>query len=173
MTTGERIKFFRNERGLTQAQLAELSSISHSSIRAYEINARNPSSKAAEKIANVLGINVSDLLRDKEYLDDQDSEKMNFITDFRNGLDQLVFFDPLQYIRLDIDQIEDNEKRAFLAETLKKVFDSLASYQRHYKEVDKNCSAAEKWRDKQEFITEFLRTTEQYLDAFEDSQFNE
>ena len=38
LTVGDKIKYFRKQRGMTQAQLAELTGIHPVSIRKYEIN---------------------------------------------------------------------------------------------------------------------------------------
>ena len=42
MTTGERIRYFRKQRKLTQVQLAEMTGIHPVSIRKYEINLMQP-----------------------------------------------------------------------------------------------------------------------------------
>ncbi|MFI3326007.1 MAG: helix-turn-helix transcriptional regulator [Clostridia bacterium] len=58
MTIGEKIRFFRTEKGITQTQLAELSEIHPVSIRKYETNKMQPQSTQIEKIATALGINA-------------------------------------------------------------------------------------------------------------------
>lgn len=42
MNTGEKIKYFRLAHGITQEQLAQDAEISHSTLRKYEANERNP-----------------------------------------------------------------------------------------------------------------------------------
>lgn len=54
MTTGEKIKFFRKEKGLSQKELAELSGVSEISIRKYEADSRKPKIETLLKIADVL-----------------------------------------------------------------------------------------------------------------------
>lgn len=173
MTIGERIKYFRKEKGLTQAELAELTSLSHSSIKAYEIDARTPSRKAAKKIAELLGVNTEALLKNEDYLPNQENERLNFICSFENGTDQLVFYDSLQSLRMEIDKIEDNKVRRRVAENLNDIFNALTKYQRDFKEINQDYSIEMHWQEREHFICEFLRTVKKYLEAFEDSQFSQ
>lgn len=57
--TGERIRAYREFRGLNQLQLAELSGINVSTIRKYELGLRNPKPDQLAKIASALGLNLS------------------------------------------------------------------------------------------------------------------
>ena len=57
LTIGERIKYFRKQRGYTQAQLAELTGIHPVSIRKYETNKMQPQQMQIEKIAEALHVN--------------------------------------------------------------------------------------------------------------------
>ena len=56
MTIGEKIKYFRTQKGITQAKLAELSGIHPVSIRKYETNKMIPQSQQIDKIAEALEI---------------------------------------------------------------------------------------------------------------------
>ena len=56
---GEKIRAYREFRGLSQIQLAELSGINVGTIRKYELGIRNPKPDQLEKIASALGLNVS------------------------------------------------------------------------------------------------------------------
>lgn len=56
MTVGKKIKYFRKARGLTQAQLAELTGIHPVSIRKYETDKAQPLTPQLKKIADVLGV---------------------------------------------------------------------------------------------------------------------
>lgn len=58
MTIGEKIKYFRTKKGITQTQLAELSELHPVSIRKYEAGHRNPKLGQLQKIATALGINA-------------------------------------------------------------------------------------------------------------------
>ena len=56
---GKKIRAFREFRGYSQIQLAELSVINVGTIRKYELGIRNPKPDQLEKIATALGLNVS------------------------------------------------------------------------------------------------------------------
>jgi transcriptional regulator with XRE-family HTH domain len=64
-TVGQRIKRYREERGMTATQLAENAEISKSYISELEASpddARGPSANVLYRIANALGVAMSDLL---------------------------------------------------------------------------------------------------------------
>lgn len=54
MTTGERIRHIRNERGISQKQLSEMCGLSEPAIRNYELGNRKPSAQILDKIAAAL-----------------------------------------------------------------------------------------------------------------------
>ena len=56
---GKKIRAFREFRGYSQIQLAELSGINVGTIRKYELGIRNPKPDQLEKIATARGLNVS------------------------------------------------------------------------------------------------------------------
>ena len=56
---GKKIRAYREFRGYSQIQLAELSGINVGTIRKYELGIRNPKPNQLEKIATALGLNVS------------------------------------------------------------------------------------------------------------------
>ena len=62
-TTGDRIREIREQRGMTQDQLAEAANISKGFLSEVENNKRNVSSENLLKIANVLGASADYLLR--------------------------------------------------------------------------------------------------------------
>lgn len=62
MKFNERLKKMREEKGLTQVQLADLSGISSRMIQKYECGVSRPRYDAAEKLANALNAPVSELL---------------------------------------------------------------------------------------------------------------
>ncbi len=55
----KKIRAYREFRGYSQIQLAELSGINVGTIRKYELGIRNPKPDQLEKIAAALGLNVS------------------------------------------------------------------------------------------------------------------
>ena len=58
MTLGEKIKYYRNLRGISQETLGELSEINSATIKKYEYGIRNPKPDQLLKIANALGISI-------------------------------------------------------------------------------------------------------------------
>ena len=59
MTTGEKIKYFRNMRGISQEMLGQLSGINSATIKKYEYGIRNPKPDQLLKISNALGISIN------------------------------------------------------------------------------------------------------------------
>lgn len=58
---GVRLKKLRNERGLSQAKLAELSGIPKGTLLQWEYGMRTPLLDAAVKLADALGITLDEL----------------------------------------------------------------------------------------------------------------
>lgn len=70
-TIARNIRYYRKKKKLTQAQLAELTSVSLMSIRRYETigtENREPNLSSLNDIAKALDVHVSDLLIDKIFL---------------------------------------------------------------------------------------------------------
>lgn len=68
MKFGERLKNFREQKNLTQEELASLSDISARSIQRYENGTNRPRIEAAEKMAKALDIQVDELLGTNDML---------------------------------------------------------------------------------------------------------
>lgn len=62
MTTGERIRHIRNERGISQKQLSEMCGLSEPAIRNYELGNRKPSAQILDKIAAALAVTAAELV---------------------------------------------------------------------------------------------------------------
>ena len=62
MTVGDRIRFLRMERGLTQKQLGDSCGLADSAIRRYESNRGNPTQKTLQRIADALNVPLFSLL---------------------------------------------------------------------------------------------------------------
>ena len=58
---GKKIKTLRNEAGLSQEQLGELTDLDRTYISDIERGKRNPSLKSLEKLAKALKISISDI----------------------------------------------------------------------------------------------------------------
>ncbi len=77
MTIGQRIKEARKNAGMTQKQLADMMGIPFQSVSQWERDLRKPKFETLEKIATVLGVNVTELWMDR-YLDHPPT--LHFIT---------------------------------------------------------------------------------------------
>ena len=62
LTIGEKIKYCRKEKGLTQKALGELCGMSSEKISQYERGIRNPKWLAVNKIARALNVSANYLL---------------------------------------------------------------------------------------------------------------
>lgn len=59
MTVGEKIKYYRNIRGISQEMLGNLSGINPATIKKYEYGIRNPKPDQLLKITNALDISIN------------------------------------------------------------------------------------------------------------------
>ena len=66
MNYGNTIKRIREQRNMTQAELAENSGITQAAISQYEANKRVPNVKVADRIAAALGVTLNDIMRASE-----------------------------------------------------------------------------------------------------------
>lgn len=73
MTIGERIKFLRTEKGLTQTELAKILNIARSTLSQYESNQRTPSDDMKLKLSSIFNVSIDYLIGKtdiKNYLDE-------------------------------------------------------------------------------------------------------
>ncbi len=75
MKFNDRLKGFREEKGLTQVQLSDRTGISVRMIQKYEAGKARPRLDAAEKIAKALNISADELLGNADMLVAQAAEK--------------------------------------------------------------------------------------------------
>lgn len=75
MTVGEKIKMVRNEKGLSQQKLADLTGLARITIAQYETNKYQPSTANLKKIANILS--VPEVCLSKDCYDSSDLQKLN------------------------------------------------------------------------------------------------
>ena len=75
MKFGDRLKQYREDKGLTQAELGNKSGISSRMIQRYEAGRSRPRWDAAEKIAQTLEVPVADLLGQSGMLVAEAAEK--------------------------------------------------------------------------------------------------
>ena len=64
MTISERIRLYRQQKGLSQAELAEKSQVNNKSLSRYELGSSIPPADALKNIADALGISTDALLDD-------------------------------------------------------------------------------------------------------------
>lgn len=64
MTIAERIRLYRQQKGFSQAELAEKSTVNNKSLSRYELGSSIPPADALKNIADALGISADTLLSD-------------------------------------------------------------------------------------------------------------
>lgn len=75
MTTGEKIRSIRHERGLTQMQLAEMAGIAVNTLRQYEGDRSYPRPKQLDLLANALGVPSAEITAALAIQTDSDNQK--------------------------------------------------------------------------------------------------
>ncbi|WP_378106694.1 helix-turn-helix domain-containing protein [Chryseobacterium sp. sg2396] len=65
MTIAERIRLYRQQKGLSQAELAEKSLVNKKSLSRYELGSSIPPADALKNIADALGVSSDALLNDE------------------------------------------------------------------------------------------------------------
>ena len=121
--TGDMIRKYRTEKGLTQKKLGELCGIADSNIRKYESGNQNPKIETLQKIADALDIPVNRLLAGKIISRDELKEKLS-----EYGLTHLV---------------PDTEEERTVLENCKKL--NLMFEKLHLKEPEKICLVLIAW----------------------------
>ncbi|MGJ8729313.1 helix-turn-helix domain-containing protein [Listeria aquatica] len=66
MTIGEKIKQYREKKGFSQTKLSDISGVPQSTISTIEIKSKAPDIYILNKLANALGIELNDLLKEKQ-----------------------------------------------------------------------------------------------------------
>lgn len=110
MTTGEKIKYYRNMRGISQETLGQLSSINSATIKKYEYGIRNPKPDQLLKIANALGISINLFM-------DFDIETVSDVLSLLFKLDEQV---DMRF------EAEKDEEGNYIPKTMKIAFKNLA-----------------------------------------------
>ncbi len=81
MDIAKRLKKIRNAKGYSVYKLSQLSGISETHIRDLERGDRNPSLDTIYRIADILGLSLSEFLNENEtvsYLTDKEKELLNY-----------------------------------------------------------------------------------------------
>ena len=111
MILGQRIKFFREQLGLTQLQLAEKAGVSSKAIGRYEQGNRTPPVDIAQRIATALGLSINELLYPDAIKENPDSIKVKI---------------PVDIFSLDLDELQAKlDARNAKLEVIIKHFDKL------------------------------------------------
>ena len=81
-------KFYRNKRGLTQEQMANLLSVSRQSYINYENGDAEPSFETLLKISKILETPIDDLLNNVKYPSDRDEVKGQLIAELESVINK-------------------------------------------------------------------------------------
>lgn len=111
MTLGEKIRSARKDKGITQKQLADLINVKHNSISDWESDKHKPDVDSLEKICDILDLNPSDLLGQKNVIDN--GTIVGKIMDDQDAIDMMEKFYSLDkevqtIIRRVIDMFYDS-----------------------------------------------------------------
>lgn len=116
-TLGNRLKSLRQEKGLTQKEVAKLIGTTDVSIGRYEMDARVPKADILNSLAKLYDVEIDYLLTGKESKeyesalnnrDKKDIEKdlKKIMDDFRDGESGPVYFDGVELDEDDMDKLE-------------------------------------------------------------------
>jgi transcriptional regulator with XRE-family HTH domain len=64
MTIGDNIKRLREQKGLSQQDLAELMNVTHGAVSLWESGKRSMNVKQADKLAQALGVTLNELVKE-------------------------------------------------------------------------------------------------------------
>ena len=115
-TLGNRLKSLRQEKGLTQKEVAKLIGTTDVSIGRYEMDARVPKADILNSLAKLYDVEIDYLLTGKESKeyestlnnrDKKDIEKdlKKIMDDFRDGESGPVYFDGVELDEDDMDKL--------------------------------------------------------------------
>ena len=115
VTLGSRLKALRQEKGLTQKEVAKLIGTTDVSIGRYEMDARVPKADILNSLAKLYDVEIDYLLTGKEEteqpLNDRDKKDIEkdlkkIMDDFRDGESGPVYFDCIELDEDDMDKLE-------------------------------------------------------------------
>ena len=165
MTIGEKIKFLRKEKGLTQKELSERSDIPVITIRQYEAEKYNPKTDAVFKLCVGLDCKITDLIDDEQkkfyrYFDciplPKEAEKKtqkNISIETYKYLPYIKNSDLkdnlLTIVNFLLDQLNTEGKK----EAVKRVFE-LTEIKRYEKDIKNDTSTSETVTDNSKIITD-------------------
>lgn len=80
-----KIKYLREKKGLTQAELGQILSVQKSAISKYELGKVSPNIEVLRKLSNLFHVSIDDLLNNEITKEDEDESR----ADFDNYLNQV------------------------------------------------------------------------------------
>lgn len=150
MNIGNNIKHYRQQRGLTQEQLASKIGISKNGLWNYENNKRKPNIETLTNIATELSVSISDLLDNQENLTNKliklIDTKLYPDSDANNTLELIS-----EIIDLDFDElshcIKDGEdlSESYLSSMLKLIYEENKTIFYEFYEDNKNLIQEKYW----------------------------
>lgn len=115
VTLGSRLKALRQEKGLTQKEVAKLIGTTDVSIGRYEMDARVPKADILNSLAKLYDVEIDFLLTGKEEaettLNDRDKKDIEkdlkkIMDDFKSGESGPAFYDGVELDNDDLDKLE-------------------------------------------------------------------
>jgi len=122
----ERLKEYREKKGMTQVELSKASGISARMIQKYEADIARPRWEASEKLANALEVSVSDLLGQSGMLiaDAHDKGGTKASREVKELVDELVGV-------FAGGNLPQEEREAYMAALTKAYFESSAENKKY------------------------------------------
>ena len=153
MTVGEKIKYYRNIRGISQEMLGNLSGINPATIKKYEYGIRNPKPDQLLKITNALGISINLFM-------DFDIETVSDVLSLLFKLDEQVD------MNFDAEKDENGE---FIPSTVKLSFQNAAINQKlctylKAKQIKENLENSKEKLSAKDDYTETINEIEQNIE---------
>ena len=153
MTVGEKIKYYRNIRGISQEMLGNLSGINPATIKKYEYGIRNPKPDQLLKITNALGISIK---QNKDFGKETEAE----------GRSLLFKLDEQVYMKFEVEKDDNGE---FIPSTVKLSFQNAAINQKlctylKAKQIKENLETSKEKLSAKDDYTETINEIEQNIE---------
>lgn len=111
MEFGSKIKFFRENLGLTQKQLADMIGVTAVTITRYEQNKREPDINTLLKISTALNVSLLDIIQEKDTDSTSDLEKYNKLIEATSIYEALeILFCENFYLKQRLSLVTSSEK---------------------------------------------------------------
>lgn len=120
---GSKIKFFRENLGLTQKQLADMIGVTAVTITRYEQNKREPDINTLLKISTALNVSLLDIIQEKDNNSTSDLEKYNKLIEATSIYEALeILFCENFYLKQRLSLVTSSEKEK------EDILETMASY---------------------------------------------